>query len=312
MADVTKEYEFKRLGARLSNWGRWGEDDEIGTINFITPEVRVAAAALVKKGTVIDLGMPFDSSGPQSGGSRFNPIHTMSMLPTDPLPYPDGIIAADDMVTMPLQCATQWDSLAHVGYDGLLYNNTPASAVNSQGANRNSVDKIVPRMVTRGGLLDVAGFKGKNRLDPSEEITADDLDAVERHQGVKVRSGDVMMFRTGWYQHYLEGNHELYLSLESSAGLGISACEWLHDREVAAVAGDVFAVEAFPGKEQGTSLPLHMVLIRDVGLTLGEMFNLEGLAADCNEDGVWEFLFSGVGIKISKSVGSPITPVAVK
>jgi kynurenine formamidase len=311
MAEVKKEYEFKKLGARLSNWGRWGDDDEIGTINFITPEVRKAAAALVKKGELFDLGMPFDTSGPQAGGLRFNPVHTMSMLPTDPVRYPDGIIVSDDIVTMPLQCATQWDGLAHVGYDGLLYNNTPAAAVNSQGASRNAFDKLATRFVTRGVLLDVAGFRGKNRLDPSEEITADDLDAVETHQGVKVRSGDVMMFRTGWYQHYLEGNHELYLSFQS-AGLGISACEWLHDREVAAVAGDVFAVEALPAKEPGTSLPLHMVLIRDLGLTLGEMFNFEGLAADCNEDGVWEFLFSGVGLKVSKSVGSPISPVAIK
>ena len=97
-----------------------------------------------------------------------------------------------------------------------------------------------------------------------------------------------------------------------SAGLGISACEWLHDREVAAVAGDVFAVEVLPATEAGVSLPLHIVLIRDLGLTLGEMFNFEELAADCREDGVWEFLFSGIGIKVSRSVGSPITPIAVK
>jgi kynurenine formamidase len=310
MAD--REYEFKKVGAKLSNWGRWGADDELGTVNFITPEVRAAAAGLVRTGKVFDLGMPFGANGPQQGGGRFNPVHTMSMLPSDGPLFPDGIVVADDVVTMPLQCATQWDSLAHVGYDGLLYNNVPVSAVTaSKGATRNSFDKVVNKMITRGVLLDIAGLKGVDRLAKSEEITAADLDAAVAKQGVTIKSGDVVMFRTGWYQHYLEGNHALYLGFES-AGLGISAAEWLHDHEVAAVAGDNFAIECLPGKEEGTSLPVHMVLIRDVGLTLGEMFNFEELAADCNEDGVWEFLFSGIGIKVTASVGSPITPVVMK
>jgi kynurenine formamidase len=309
MAD--REYEFKKVGAKLSNWGRWGADDELGTVNFITPEVRAHAASLVQTGKVFDLGMPFGSSGPQQGGGRFNPVHTMSMLPSDGPLFPDGILVADDVVTMPLQCATQWDSLAHVGYDGLLYNNVPANAVTSQGATRNSFDKVVNKMITRGVLLDIAGLKGVDRLAKHEEITAADLDAAVAKQGVTIKSGDVVMFRTGWYQHYLEGSHALYLGFES-AGLGISAAEWLHDHEAAAVAGDNFAIECLPGKEEGTSLPVHMVLIRDMGLTLGEMFNFEELAADCNEDGVWEFLFSGIGIKVTASVGSPITPVVMK
>ena len=94
--------------------------------------------------------------------------------------------------------------------------------------------------------------------------------------------------------------------------MGISTAEWLHDHEVAAVCGDNFAVECLPSTEEGASLPLHMVLIRDLGMTLGEMFNFEQLAADCNQDGAWEFLFSGIGIKVTASVGSPITPVVVK
>ena len=312
MSDTLKEYEFKKLGARLSNWGRWGADDQLGTVNFITPEVRKAAAGLVRSGQVFDLGMPFGMDGPQSGRGRFNPIHTMTMLPTDPPLFPDGFITADDVVTMPLQCATQWDSLAHVGYDGLLYNNTPASAVSAfRGATRNSFDQVVSRLISRGVLLDIAGLKGVDRLDRSEEITADDLDAAAARQGVEVRTGDVLMFRTGWYQLYTEGNHALYLGFES-AGLGISTAEWLHDHQVAAVCGDNFAVECLPSTEEGTSLPLHMVLIRDLGMTLGEMFNFEQLAADSNQDGVWEFLFSGIGIKVTASVGSPITPIVVK
>ncbi|MCW2539988.1 MAG: cyclase family protein [Frankiales bacterium] len=312
MADAKSDYEFKKIGKELSNWGRWGSDDELGTINFITPDVRKAAAALVRTGKTFDLGMPFSSAGPQSGGGRFNPIHTMTMMPSDGPLFPDGMIASDDVVTMPLQCATQWDSLAHVGYDEALYNGVPGSAVTaSKGAIKNSFDKVVNRLITRGVLLDIAGLKGVDRLARSEEITADDLDAAAARQGVSIQSGDVVMFRTGWYQHFTEGNSALYLGWES-AGLGISAAAWLHDHEVAAVAGDNFAIECLPAKEEGTSLPVHMVLIRDLGMTLGEMFNFEELAADCNSDGVWEFLFSGIGIKVTASVGSPVTPIAIK
>jgi kynurenine formamidase len=311
MTESAGEYEFKALGARLSNWGRWGADDQLGTVNFITPASRVAAAALIKTGEMFDLGMPFDANGPQAGGLRFNPIHRMSRLLTDAA-SPDGMMVADDIVIMPLQCATQWDSLAHVGYDGFAYNGVPAAAITAdRGATRNSFSHVAPRLVSRGVLLDIAALKGVERLDFSQEITAADLDAAEARQGVRAGSGDILLFRTGWYQQFLAGDSANYLS-RRSPGLGISACEWLHDREIAAVAGDNFAVEVMPATEPGVGLPLHMVLIRDLGMTLGEMFNLEELAASCAADGVYEFLFSGIGIKITGSVGSPVTPMAIK
>jgi kynurenine formamidase len=236
----------------------------------------------------------------------------MRMLPTDGPLSDAGLIVADDVVTMPLQCATQWDGLAHVGYEDLLYNNMPANGVTaSQGASRNSIDAVISRLIGRAVLLDVAGYHGVDRLDPSEEITADDLEATAAAQGVEICSGDIVLFRTGWYQHYLEGDHETYLAW-TSPGLGMSTAEWLHDHEVAAVAGDNFAVECLPALEPGTMMPLHMVLIRDLGMTLGEMFNLEELAGACRADGRWAFLFSGIGLKITSAVGSPVTPIVVK
>ncbi len=297
----------------MSNWGRWGDDDELGTVNFITPAVRKAAAGLVQSGRVIDLGMPFGMDGPQSGRGRFNPIHTMTMLPTDPPLFPDGFITADDVVTMPLQCATQWDSLAHVGYDGLLYNNTPASAVSAfRGATRNSFDQVVSHMISRGVLLDIAGLKGVDRL------------AQKRG-----RSRPTIWMRLPPDREWrcVRGTFSCSVPVGiSTTPRGTTPCtsdssrpawgspppEWLHDHEVAAVCGDNFAVECLPSTEEGASLPLHMVLIRDLGMTLGEMFNFEQLAADCIQDGAWEFLFSGIGLKVTASVGSPITPVVVK
>lgn len=310
--EITTIEALKLLGKQVSNWGRWGDDDELGTVNFITPEKRVAAARLVRSGRLFDLGMPFNTNGPQAGyGGRFNPIHLMSIVPMEPLGIPDGVIAADDIVTMPLSCATQWDSLAHIGYDGLFYNNTPANKVTARsGALRNSFDKMAGKLIGRGVLLDIVALRGGQRLGASEEVTADDLSAAEERQGVRVGSGDILLVRTGWYQHFLAGDRAAFMGHE--AGLGLSTVPWLRDREVAAVALDNWGVEVLPCKVQGSHVPLHMVLIRDVGMPLGEMFNLEGLAADCASDGVWEFLFCGPGLNITGSVGSPITPVALK
>jgi kynurenine formamidase len=312
VSEPTKIWPQKELGKKLSNWGRWGEDDEVGTLNFVTPEKIAAASRLVQKGMVFDLGMPFDAKGPQSGaGLRFNPIHMMSFTPMDTWGSPDGFIAADDIVIMGLQCATQWDALCHIGYDGLLYNNTPASAVNSlHGATRNAFSKCVDKLVSRGVLLDIARLKGIDRLEDSTEITSEDLSAAEAAQGVKVESGDILLVRTGTYQWFLEGNAERFMGPEP--GLGLSTAEWLYERQVAAVALDNWAVEVWPSKIEGSTIPFHMVAIRDMGLTLGEMFNLEELSTDCSKDGVWEFLFTGGGLKISNSAGSPATPLVLK
>lgn len=310
---ATKTWPQKELGKRLSNWGRWGDDDQLGTLNFVTPEKRVQAAGLVKTGKIIDLGMAFDEKGPQAGGpaKRFNPIHLMSITPADILASADGMIAADDVIIMGLQCATQWDSLAHVGYDGFFYNNTPATAVNAMsGATRLGFAEVVAQLISRGVLLDIARLKGVDRLEVGNEIVPDDLSAAEERQGVRVESGDVLLVRTGHYQHFLEGDSATYRG--DAPGLGVACAEWLHEREVAAVAVDNVAVEVWPCKVEGSRIPFHMVAIRDIGLTLGEMFNLEELAADCEEDGVWEFMFCGTGLKITNALGSPVTPMVIK
>jgi kynurenine formamidase len=307
---ATSGSEHRELGRRLSNWGRWGDDDQIGTLNFISAEKRVEACHLVRTGEIVNLGIAFDSEGPQTGNDgRFNPIHRMSGLPTDKVDLPDGVIAADDMVIMPLQCATQWDSLAHIGYDGLLYNNVPAEAVNATaGATRNSFSEACDRLLSRGVLLDIAALRGASRLENGVEITAADLSAAEERQRVRVGSGDILLIRTGYVQTLLAGKK----AHGDEPGLGVSTLEWLHDREVAAVAADNYGVEVFPSRIADSWVPFHMIAIRDIGLTLGELFNLERLAAACAVDGRFEFLFCGTGLRITGAVGSPVTPVAVR
>jgi kynurenine formamidase len=312
VSDDTTRWPHHELGKQLSNWGRWGDDDEIGTLNFVTPEKRVRAARLAKTGKNFDLGMPFDKDGPfLPGGFRINPVHVMTFLPSDTASAPDGMISADDMIIMGLQAATQWDSLAHVGYEGLFYNNVPAGAVNSMaGATRNSFAKAVGHLISRGVLLDIARLKGVDRLADSYEITSADLSAAEERQGVRVESGDILLVRTGSYKWFLEGDKARFMGDEP--GVGLDSCRWLHEREVAALALDNWACEVWPSQIPGANIPFHQVTIRDMGLTLGEMFNFEELAADCEADGVWECLFCAPGLKVTGSVGSPITPMALK
>ena len=304
--------KVRALAAKVSNWGRWGAEDERGTVNFITPEVVRRAAACVKRGQVFSLGLSFGAEGPQIGqGGRVNPLHLMSAVGGGIGADPDGFRYNDDVVVMPLQCATQWDSLAHVYYGGQLYNGFPAGTTTAAGAARNAIDKQAAGILSRGVLLDIARLHGVDRLPPGRAITPADLDAAEKAQGVRVESGDVLLIRTGHITVFTkDGNRVGYM--RQMPGLGIDSVEWLHAREAAALATDTNAVEVIPFEDPSTPLPVHLLCIRDMGLTLGEMFDLETLAADCAQDGVWEFLFTAPPLKVTGGVGSPLNPLAVK
>ena len=302
--------DFRDIGKQLSNWGRWGADDEIGTVNLITSDRSVAASRLVRRGAVFDLGIPFDASGPQPGGGRINPVRLMSETGAQQ-EFPGAFHYADDFVFMPLQAASQWDGLAHVFYDDQLYNGFPASSVGPHGAQHCSIDKLAKGIVGRGVLLDIARIRSVDWLEAGDVITPDDLEAAEARQGVAVGSGDILLFRTGWRTKFkTEGDAAEFMAGEP--GLGLACCEWLHRREVAVVASDNWAIEVLPGEVDTEILPVHMVLIRDLGMTLGEILDLDDLADDCERDGVWEFLLTAPPIKFTAAVGSPINPLAIK
>jgi len=224
---------------------------------------------------------------------------------------PDGVRYADDFIMMPLQCATQWDSLAHVHYGGQLYNGHPVATLTAAGAARDGIDKQRGGIVSRGVLLDVARLHGVERLGLGQVITPADLEAAERRQGVRVETGDVLLVRTGHMLLFTrDGDRVTYM--KQMPGLGTACIEWLHVRQVAAVATDTNMVEVYPLEDPATMLPLHTVGIRDMGLTLGEMFDLEALAADSAVDGVWECFFAAAPLPVAGGVGSPINPLAIK
>ena len=188
---------------QLSNWGRWGEDDEIGTLNYVTPKHVREAAKLVKQGKVFGMGIPLNQQGPQSGlfGGRWNPIHTMLATGTDAIAgcqdETNKMRYSDDAINMPVQSATHWDSLGHIFYQDKMYNGHDARNVDSRGVHKLGIEHTRDRMVGRGVLLDVARFKGVESLDDGYGISNDELDAVAKKQGVTIQEADFVIIRTG-------------------------------------------------------------------------------------------------------------------
>jgi kynurenine formamidase len=312
VSDIVRE-----TSRRYRNWGKWGPDDERGTLNYITPERIARAAQLVQRGAVFSLAIPFDSTGPQvNQPRRFNPIHRMILtgpdFTTGAVQRPGGVGFADDMVIMPLQCATQWDALAHCFLDGEMYNGRSANLISSAGAQKNGIEKIARGVVTRGVLLDVPRVKGVEWLQPGYAITVDDLEAAAAAHGVGVGTGDALLVRTGQLAACrARGGWGDYAGGDAP-GLSFHTAGWLHQREIAAVATDTWGMEVRPNEIPETYQPLHQVLIPGMGMLVGEIFDLEGLAADCAGDGVYEFLFVAPPLPITRAVGSPVNPLAVK
>jgi kynurenine formamidase len=324
--------DFRRVADDVRNWGRWGDGDELGTLNFITAEKVAQGAALVKHGKVFPLGVDFGSSGPQGAFQfRQNPVHVMtvdggdadtliqygpSWLRNTVATELSGFFADnpfrfnDDMIIMPLQAATQWDALSHVYYEDKLYNGFPASSVTSLGAYYCGIDKVdVKGITSRGVLLDVVRHRGAPTFcEHGEPITPKELDDVARAQGVTIGRGDVVLVRTGWWARFLENGD----GAEPGAGLDWTCASWLHDHEVAAVAADNVMVEDPLSGIDGTFLPMHMLCLRDMGLMLGEYWDLNALSDDCAADGVYEFQLVAPPLRVTGAVGAPLNPIAIK
>ena len=313
----------RQLAARCSNWGRWGPDDQLGTLNHLRPEDVVAAARLVRTGRTFSLAIPLDDQGPQTGGfGRFNPIHLMirdgnaAATGTVVRDFYGGvdrhIRGADDLLILPLQSGTQWDALAHIIFEGRIYNGYDATSVSSRGAIVDDITVARDRIVGRGVLLDMPRAQGVDWLEPGQAIGAGDLEAAAAAHGVDIGRGDIVLIRTGdMARRRAAGSWGDYAG-GSAPGLGLDAAPWLVDREVAAIATDTWGMEVLPNETPDVFQPLHIVLIVHAGMMVGEIFDLDALAEDCAGDGVYEFLFSAPPLPITGAVGSPVNPLAIK
>jgi kynurenine formamidase len=302
--------EFHDIAKRVNNWGRWGGDDEIGTLNLITDDVVRAAAQTVRSGRRIPLALPLQQDGVQTGmiPGRVNPMHTMVMLNYEMF-GPGTVATSDDAVTMGLQAATHWDALTHVSHSGRIYNGRPADSITAHGGAAFCGIEKVTTLVSRGVLLDVARARGTGRLPGDHAVTPEDLDAAEELAGTRVRPGDIALVRTGQMQICLAGDKHAYAY--PSPGLSVRTPEWFHARDVAAVANDTMTFEIFPPEIEDLWLPVHALDLVEMGMLQGQNWNLEALSEACAEAGRYEFLLDATPEPFVGGTGSPVAPVAV-
>ncbi len=309
--------DVRAVARRWRTWGRWGPDDDRGHANHITAEVVRAAGQLARRGRVFSLAIPFDRNGPQTGrGPRMNPQHVMLRHGGDILAAGEtgraGMRSTDDAVTMALQAGTQWDAFSHVFFDGQTYNGRGPESVTSAGASHNSVTAFTDSLVTRGVLLDLPRHLGRPHLEPGEAVQDDDLAACAEAVGIEVRPGDVVLVRTGHLaRRRAESAWGDYVG-GPAPGLGLSACDWLCPRGVAAVASDTWGLEVLPSECPDVGHPVHVVLLVNAGVLIGEIWDLDALAEDCAADGVYEFLLVAPPLPFTGAVGSPLNPIAIK
>src|SRR5919201_1314780 len=268
------EETLRQLALKVRNWGKWGPEDELGTLNYVTRESIAEATRLATTGKVFALGIPLQREGPQSGTrQRFNPIHTMFRDGGDQPKTPGDVVSlqgyggSDDWIVMPLQCVTQWDSLAHVFYEGKMFNGYDASLVTSSGTSKNSIDKTKAKMTGRGVLLDVARWKGVRSLEPGYAITTADLDGTAAAQHVDVKSRDFLLIRTGHMSRYLDKRDWRHYDLDDSPGVSVHTAPWMHAKQIAAIASDNYAVEVRPSELPPFRSPFHICAIPNMGLT---------------------------------------------
>jgi kynurenine formamidase len=308
--------------ARYSNWGRWGDSDEVGAANFISDADVLAAARTVRRGQVLSLSLPFGVDGPQTGANgRFNCIRFSVASGTDyemgrqqwggqPLPNHFGF--ADDTVVLHLQSATHWDGLCHIFHKQKMYNGYPASDhTTGAGASHNGLEQMAGRLVGRGVLLDVPRAKGVDWLEDGYAITIADLEEAAEHGGVEVREGDILLLRTGKLARCRKEGWGTFAGGDAP-GMSFFTIPWLHERRVAALASDTWGVEVRPNEFPDSFQPFHIPTIVYMGLLLGEMFDFEQLSEACGEDGVHEMLLCASPLPFVGAAGGPPGPVAIR
>ncbi len=302
--------EFEAIFESVKNWGRWGKDDERGTLNYITPGHVRLAASFVRSGRSISLAIPINTvAGPDNPHPA---IHYMSQNHDIPIGT-SKVGFAMDFLGMECHgdCHTHIDALNHISYGGLLYNGRPVSEVTSKGMSGFDITTYAHGIVGRGVLLDIPRLRGVPYLEPGEAVTRAELEAAEEAQGVRLGEGDLLVFRTGHHRRRLErGSWNNGYDGEGKAGLHVDAIPWMHERKIAAFLPDGDG-ETVPSTVDGILYPIHPLQVTAMGMIVSDSLNLEDLAIACEEEQRWEFMVVAEPLRLPNSTGSPFNPIAI-
>jgi kynurenine formamidase len=288
------------LHGRLSNWGRWGAEDQLGALNFVTEEVTAAATATVRSGRTVSCARPLPT---QPGPDNLSPV-VHHMIGTATEGY-----GADYFALAPHGYATTHiDALCHIFHEGRIYNGFSAETVTAHGASKLGIQHLRSGIVTRGVLIDVPAIRGVEALEPGEPIFPEDLDAAENATAVTVQRGDALLVRTGrwWWRE----THGPWAPNEGMAGLDASCLSWIHEREVAVLGSDGVS-DVMPSRVDKIPMPIHTVALVAMGIPLLDNLDLDKLSAACVAEERWAFLLVVAPLVLNRGTASPVNPIAV-
>jgi kynurenine formamidase len=302
-APALTKADIDRMRKELSNWGRWGADDELGAVNLITPAKRIEAARLVKEGIAVSLA---HNESTELAPDNNHPLdHKMLMTGATP----NEIFALDQYSEAFHGLGmTHLDALAHMMGGDQLYNGFSRNTVTDTGAEKASVLALKGGIFTRGVLFDIPRLEGKPYLDLTEKIYPADLDRWAKEAGVMVEPGDVVLIRTGrWERREKLGPWNLG---ESSPGLDASCAVWLHKHDVAVLGSDVES-DVLPSPIAGVPMPVHLLVLNTMGMPIIDNMDLERVAQVAAQQHRWEFLLTLAPEAVPGGTGSPINPTAI-
>ena len=323
---LTKD-DVDRWMKELSNWGKWGKDDQAGTINLITPAKRKAAAALVRDGVSISMSLDADlpkegsTGGPlpgmggappaapgQGGGGSSRTTWTLTSRPPGPDPRDLAAYVVDTIgVSYHGNNTTHLDAPSHLYYKGQIYNGYPQSSYSDRGAGRNDVMSMKNGIFTRGVLFDMPKWKGVSYLDDDEPIYVEDLEAWEKKAGFRVEPGDAVLVRTGrWVRVREKGPLDLN---RATPGLYASCVKWLRERGASILGSDVVQ-DVRPSRIEGVNQPVHQIALNSLGMPLIDNADLEALSEAAAQRRRWTYLLTMNPLRVPGATGGPVNPIA--
>ena len=295
--------EFDQMMLDISNWGRWGKDDELGTLNLITAKKRREAAGLVRLGETVSMSLDLNKTPDHLNANPFK--HELSRGEFS------GHQVAGDRYEVEYHgfAHSHMDGLPHFAHKGFFYNGVPYSAAKSSGSEKLGIHNAgINGVFTRGVIVDMPRFLGLDYLDPGTALTAEDFEAWEKAHGVKIASGDVLLVRTGrWAKVAQDGQWNF---LEKAAGSHASLATWLKQRDVAVIGCDGVS-DVMPSGVEGLVNPLHELVLVGLGMPILDNLDLEAVATKAAELDRATFLFVGAPLRVPGGTGSPMNPLAV-